>query len=254
MLQDLVSNLGREEVVWIFILTLGAAIWLVAFCVKQWRRVRQSEIEAALKHDLIERGMSVEDIERDKGVGDLGVPLRAIFGVAEEQRAQGLTHLVESRGRKKQPRLGNCGRRHTASMETFGRAECGVRDPRTARETRAPREAHFLPCTNLFGVPSSGLPGSGRQRISCSIFRARVKSLSVIPPAECVLSLTQTLPHVTARSAWCHAASHRKPTALTSIKVDGQPSVLYFRRSQPSSRYHSAKPSSRSFPSISDAS
>jgi hypothetical protein len=64
MLHDLVSNLGRDEVLWIFILTLGAAVWLVAFCAKQWRRVRQSEIEAALKHALIERGMSVEDIER----------------------------------------------------------------------------------------------------------------------------------------------------------------------------------------------
>src|SRR5262245_33597312 len=30
--------------------------------------------------------------------------------------------------------------------------------------------------------------------------------LSVIPPAEWVLSLTQTLPHVTDKSAWCQAA------------------------------------------------
>jgi hypothetical protein len=64
LLHDLVSNLGRDEVTWLFILTLGAAVWLVTFCAKQWRRVRQSEIEAALKHDLVERGMSVEEIER----------------------------------------------------------------------------------------------------------------------------------------------------------------------------------------------
>src|SRR5207248_5070539 len=61
--------------------------------------------------------------------------------------------------------------------------------------------SHFLLCTNLFGVPSSGLPGSGRQRTTSSILRAKAKSLSVMPPAECVFNFTQSLPQVMAKSA-----------------------------------------------------
>src|SRR5438034_6223206 len=44
--------------------------------------------------------------------------------------------------------------------------------------------AYFFPSTNLSGFPSNGPPGAGRQRTSCSIFLARAKSLSVMPPAE----------------------------------------------------------------------
>src|SRR5262249_4897943 len=103
----------------------------------------------------------------------------------------------------------------------------------------------YFPLTNLLGVPSSGLPASGRHSTVSSILRARAKSRSVMPPDEGVFSFTQSLPHGTDRSAWCPAASHRKPTALTSMSVVGQPSVLYLRRSQPSSsRYHSGRPSS----------
>src|SRR5439155_25237246 len=68
---------------------------------------------------------------------------------------------------------------------------------------------YFFPCTNLFGVPSSGPPCGGRQSTTSSIFRASAKSLSVMPPAECVLSLTHTLPQVTVRSGWWYAASAR---------------------------------------------
>ena len=60
---------------------------------------------------------------------------------------------------------------------------------------------YFFENTNLPIGPSSGPSASGRQRIVSSILRARVKSLSVMPPAECVASLTQSLPQVTFRSA-----------------------------------------------------
>jgi hypothetical protein len=56
--------------------------------------------------------------------------------------------------------------------------------------------------TNLFGVPSSGLSGPGRQSTVSSIWRATAKSLSVMPPAAWFFSLTQSLPQVTDRSAW----------------------------------------------------
>src|ERR1700726_1345368 len=42
---------------------------------------------------------------------------------------------------------------------------------------------YFFPCTNLLGVPSSAPPWGGRQRTTSSIFWARAKSLSVMPPA-----------------------------------------------------------------------
>ena len=59
----------------------------------------------------------------------------------------------------------------------------------------------YLENTNLPIGPSSGPSSSGRHRIVSSILRASVKSLSVIPPAECVASFTQSLPQVTLRSA-----------------------------------------------------
>src|SRR5215208_1543433 len=42
--------------------------------------------------------------------------------------------------------------------------------------------------------------------------------------------------------------------ALTAMSVDGQPSVLYLRRIQSPSRYHSSRPCSLSFASISSGS
>src|SRR4051794_1602701 len=70
-----------------------------------------------------------------------------------------------------------------------------------------------------------------------------------MPPAARFMSLTHSLPHVTDRSAWWYAASQTKPTALTTMSVVGQPSVLYLRRSQPSSGYQPARPSSLIFAS-----
>ena len=45
-------------------------------------------------------------------------------------------------------------------------------------------------------------PSGGRQRTASSILRASSKSLSVIPPALCVISFTVTRAHVTVRSGW----------------------------------------------------
>ena len=75
------------------------------------------------------------------------------------------------------------------------------RRPRSALSDRLERPASYFENTNLPIGPSSGPSASGRHRIVSSILRASVKSLSVIPPAECVASLTQSLPQVTFRSA-----------------------------------------------------
>ena len=42
-------------------LTLSAVVGTLA---NSWTKVRRAEIEAALKHDMIERGMSAEDIQK----------------------------------------------------------------------------------------------------------------------------------------------------------------------------------------------
>ena len=42
----------------------GAIIAVTAIVAVQWRKVRQADFEASLKHDMLNRGMSAEDIER----------------------------------------------------------------------------------------------------------------------------------------------------------------------------------------------
>ena len=50
---------------WVFILGGGSAlITLINSLAKHWRKVRESEHLAALKQSLVERGLSVEEIER----------------------------------------------------------------------------------------------------------------------------------------------------------------------------------------------
>jgi hypothetical protein len=64
MLERLVSQLGPDAVSMIVVVTVTAVVILAMFGMIQWRRVRQAEIEAALKQEMLGRGMSVEDIER----------------------------------------------------------------------------------------------------------------------------------------------------------------------------------------------
>src|SRR5262245_61201373 len=42
----------------------GALVALVAILAHQWRAVRRTEMELALKQDMLRRGLSVEEIER----------------------------------------------------------------------------------------------------------------------------------------------------------------------------------------------
>ena len=42
----------------------GALVGLVAIIAHQWRAVRRTEMELALKQDMLKRGLSVEEIER----------------------------------------------------------------------------------------------------------------------------------------------------------------------------------------------
>jgi hypothetical protein len=42
----------------------GALVGIVAIIANQWRNVRSAEVEAALKQDMLTRGLSVDEIER----------------------------------------------------------------------------------------------------------------------------------------------------------------------------------------------
>src|SRR5262245_17032572 len=42
----------------------GSLVGIIAIVAHQWRNVRQAEVEAALKQDMLNRGMSVDEIER----------------------------------------------------------------------------------------------------------------------------------------------------------------------------------------------
>src|SRR5207249_7517182 len=93
------------------------------------------------------------------------------------------------------------GRRGGSLCDTCEANECNHTQPEPTSHCCVSRSVFDQsPLTNLFGLPSSGPPAGGFQSTARSIRLASAKSRSVIPPAECVLSLTQTLPQVTVRS------------------------------------------------------
>lgn len=67
-MDTLLSKLHGDEVfVLIIVLSAGVVgliITVTALLVTNWRRVRQLDIESALKQDMLHRGMTAEDIER----------------------------------------------------------------------------------------------------------------------------------------------------------------------------------------------
>jgi hypothetical protein len=67
-MDTLLSKLHGDEVfVLIIVLSAGVVgliISVTALLVTNWRRVRQLDIESALKQDMLHRGMTAEDIER----------------------------------------------------------------------------------------------------------------------------------------------------------------------------------------------
>jgi hypothetical protein len=63
MLQDFVSAFGRDMAFILLLVIFNALVGLAFFIAIQWRKIRQAEIQAALKHDMLERGMSAEQIK-----------------------------------------------------------------------------------------------------------------------------------------------------------------------------------------------
>lgn len=63
-IEQFISKLQPHDLVAVLVLTLGAVIALVAIVATQWRMHKRTEVEAALKQEMLARGMSAEDIER----------------------------------------------------------------------------------------------------------------------------------------------------------------------------------------------
>jgi hypothetical protein len=63
-MDEILARLRSDDIVGLAALVLtflaGMTVWLSL----QWRLYRRSETEAALKHAMLERGMSAEEIER----------------------------------------------------------------------------------------------------------------------------------------------------------------------------------------------
>lgn len=55
------SMLTKPELI---VFVVGGIIGVVAIVAGYWSKVRRIEVEAGLKQDMIERGMSAEEIER----------------------------------------------------------------------------------------------------------------------------------------------------------------------------------------------
>jgi hypothetical protein len=73
-MQDFLTSHGEMTLIFLFVILLtGVAITPVVYFLAQWRRVRlaeieakafRAELEAALKRDMLERGMSADDIRK----------------------------------------------------------------------------------------------------------------------------------------------------------------------------------------------
>lgn len=72
-LLDGISGGDRSQV----LVLLGALVALVvAIGIVHWSRVRRAEIEADLKRDLLDRGMSIDEIERVMRLGNSSQPYK----------------------------------------------------------------------------------------------------------------------------------------------------------------------------------
>ncbi len=63
-MSEFIAGLGKGNIFWLLVIG-GGVIYGVVYCIVQsWRRVRITEIEATLKQQMLDRGMTAEDIER----------------------------------------------------------------------------------------------------------------------------------------------------------------------------------------------
>ena len=62
MWDQVLSRLGSDELFALLALTLTGATVVAALFAVQWRKIRQAEVDASLKREMLARGMSAEEI------------------------------------------------------------------------------------------------------------------------------------------------------------------------------------------------
>ena len=63
MFQQLLDRLGNGQLFVLIIIALALTSGIVKCIANQWRKIRQAEMEAALKQDMLNRGMSAQEIQ-----------------------------------------------------------------------------------------------------------------------------------------------------------------------------------------------
>jgi hypothetical protein len=61
---DILSKLDSSELVGCLAIICGTLVLVTAIIGKQWRKIRQTELDNAMRRDLLDRGMSPEEIAR----------------------------------------------------------------------------------------------------------------------------------------------------------------------------------------------
>ncbi|HZZ72247.1 MAG TPA: hypothetical protein VFE24_08335 [Pirellulales bacterium] len=61
---DLMTNFRSQDLLFFGLLVMAGVLLLAAIAAGVWKEIRKKEIDATLKREMIERGMSAEDIVR----------------------------------------------------------------------------------------------------------------------------------------------------------------------------------------------
>jgi hypothetical protein len=64
LMLDLLDRVPSHDVTGVLFAVIAGFATLGIFIARYWAKVRRTEIEAALKHDMLQRGLGAEDIER----------------------------------------------------------------------------------------------------------------------------------------------------------------------------------------------
>jgi hypothetical protein len=101
-MESFLSRLHGDEVFVLAIVVVGSLVGLIialtAVLASNWRRVRQLDVEGALKQDMLQRGLSAEDIERvirASSVVPEKTPVDAAGPFADAAATAGLKELTD---------------------------------------------------------------------------------------------------------------------------------------------------------------
>jgi hypothetical protein len=84
-MEELLARMNSDDVVAVVFLVLAFIAGLVVWLSLQWRLHRRTELEASLKHEMLDRGMTADEIERVLHAGMHGA--RRESGIPTHSRA-----------------------------------------------------------------------------------------------------------------------------------------------------------------------